>query len=39
VVVVRDAVAARIDKNWEEYYRRVYGATVVNSDELPKVLG
>lgn len=39
VVVVRDAVAARIDKNWEEYYRRVYGATIVNSDELPKVLG
>jgi len=39
VVVVRDAVAARIDKNWEEYYRRVYGATIVSSDELPKVLG
>lgn len=34
VVVVRDAVAARIDKNWETYYRKVYGATVLNSDEV-----
>ncbi len=39
VVVVRDAVAARIDRNWEEYYRRVYGATIVGSDELPRALG
>ena len=38
VYVVRDAVAARIDKNWEEYYRRVYGATIVSSDEVPRVL-
>mgnify|MGYP001770661776 CR=1 FL=1 len=38
VVVVRDAVAARIDKNWETYYRKVYGATIVNSDEVEKFL-
>ncbi|GGM74530.1 hypothetical protein GCM10007108_10590 [Thermogymnomonas acidicola] len=34
IVVVRDAVAARIDGNWEEYFRRVYGARIVESSEL-----
>jgi nicotinamidase-related amidase len=34
VVVVRDAVAARIDRNWETYYKKVYGATVLNSDDV-----
>nr|WP_148217141.1 isochorismatase family cysteine hydrolase [Acidilobus saccharovorans] len=38
VVVVRDAVAARIDKNWETYYKKVYGATVLNSDEVESYL-
>ncbi len=38
IYVVRDAVAARIDKNWEAYYKRVYGAQVVDSAEVPEVL-
>jgi nicotinamidase-related amidase len=39
VTVVRDAVAARIDKNWEEYYRKVYGARIIGSDEVRDYLG
>jgi len=37
--VVRDAVAPLWDKSWEEYYRRVYGATVLSSGEVPGLLG
>ena len=39
VVVVRDAVAAMIDRQWEDYFRKVYGATIVNSEELPRLFG
>ena len=38
VVVVRDAVAARLDKNWEDYYKAVYGATIVDSAHLEEFL-
>ncbi|MDP8003647.1 MAG: cysteine hydrolase family protein [Caldisphaera sp.] len=34
IFVVRDAVATMIDKNWEEYYKKVYNAKIINSDEL-----
>lgn len=36
IFVIRDAVAARIDKNWEEYYKKVYNAIIINSDEIKK---
>jgi len=38
VVVVRDAVVARIDKDWETYYKKVYGAAVLDSDEVESYL-
>jgi len=38
VAVIKDAVAARIDKNWEEYYKKVYGAQLINSSELKAFL-
>ncbi|MGC8670498.1 MAG: cysteine hydrolase family protein [Thermoprotei archaeon] len=38
VAVIKDAVAARIDKRWEDYYRKVYGATIVNSDDITSYL-
>ncbi|WP_449462565.1 cysteine hydrolase [Tardisphaera miroshnichenkoae] len=34
VTVVKDAVAARMDKSWESYYRKVYGANVISSDQI-----
>ncbi|MDG7044619.1 MAG: cysteine hydrolase [Nitrososphaerota archaeon] len=38
IVVVRDAVAARLDKNWESYFKRVYDAMVIESSELNSLL-
>jgi len=38
IYVIRDAVAARIDKNWEIYYKKVYNANIINSDILEKVI-
>ncbi len=38
VAVIKDAVAARIDKNWEEYYKKVYGAQLISSGELKAFL-
>jgi len=38
ILVVRDAVAARLDKNWEPYFKRVYDATVVDSAGLEPLL-
>ncbi|BAB59926.1 isochorismatase [Thermoplasma volcanium GSS1] len=38
ITVVEDAVAARIDKNWKDYFIRVYGANIVKSDEINKVI-
>ncbi|KAA8922235.1 cysteine hydrolase family protein [Thermoplasma sp.] len=38
IVVVEDAVAARIDRNWRDYFTRVYGATIVRSDEIEDIL-
>ncbi|MCY0851243.1 MAG: cysteine hydrolase [Thermoplasma acidophilum] len=38
IIVVEDAVAARIDPNWKDYFTRVYGATVKRSDEIEGML-
>ncbi|MEB2793386.1 MAG: cysteine hydrolase [Caldisphaeraceae archaeon] len=38
IYVVRDAVASRIDKNWEEYFSKVYNAKIINSLELEEYL-
>ncbi len=36
--VVEDAVAAYLDKNWKEYFKRVYGSKIIRSEDVPKVL-
>ncbi len=38
IYVIRDATAAYLDKSWEEYFKRVYGAQVLNSDEVQRAL-
>ncbi len=38
IYVVRDAVAAYLDRNWEEYFRRIYGARIIGSEEVGQVL-
>ncbi len=38
IFVVRDAVAARIDQSWEKYFVSVYGAKIINADEVKKIL-
>ncbi|AFZ71247.1 nicotinamidase-like amidase [Caldisphaera lagunensis DSM 15908] len=38
IYVIKDAVAARIDKNWEIYYKKVYNANIVYSEELEKII-
>ncbi len=36
-IIIKDAVAARIDKNWEEYYQKVYGSKIISSEELQSI--
>ncbi len=38
IYVVEDAVAAYIDKNWKEYFKKVYGAQIVKSKEVGAIL-
>ncbi len=38
IFVVRDAVAARIDQSWEQYFVSVYGAKIINSDSVKKII-
>jgi nicotinamidase-related amidase len=38
IYVVEDAVAAYIDKNWKEYFEKVYGSTIIKSDDVGFVL-
>ena len=38
IMIVEDAVAARIDRNWKDYFVKVYGARIVRSDEIAKIL-
>ncbi|AAT43256.1 cysteine hydrolase family protein [Picrophilus oshimae] len=33
-IIIKDAVAARIDKNWEDYYKRVYGSKIITLNDL-----
>ncbi len=32
--IVRDAVAARIQKDWENYFTVVYGSKIINADQI-----
>ncbi|MDG6927464.1 MAG: cysteine hydrolase [Nitrososphaerota archaeon] len=38
IFVVRDAVAARIDQSWEKYFVSVYGAKIINSEDIRKAI-
>ncbi len=38
IFVVRDAVAARIDRAWEQYFTRVYGAKIINSEDVQRII-
>ena len=38
IFIVRDAVAARIDPLWEKYFVKVYGARIINSNEIESML-
>lgn len=34
IYVIREGVAAYIDKNWESYFEKVYGATIISISNL-----
>ncbi len=36
--VIKEAVAAYIDKNWENYYKKVYGTEVISINQLENIL-
>lgn len=38
IYVIRDATAAYMDKGWEEYFKKIYGAKVISSEEVSKEL-
>jgi len=38
IYVIRDAVAARIDRTWEQYFTRVYGAKIINSSDVKRII-
>jgi len=36
--VIKEAVASYIDKDWENYFRKVYGSRVISINELEEIL-
>ncbi len=36
--IVEDAVAAYLDKNWKEYFKKVYGSEIIKSQEVGAIL-
>jgi len=38
IYIVRDAMVARIDPLWENYFVKVYGAKIINSSEIEDIL-
>ncbi len=38
IYIVEDAVAAYLDKNWKEYFKKVYGANIIKSEEVGYLL-